>query len=141
MNVPSLRGILETSLYADDLEAAREFYTKVLGLEMIGESKGRHVFFRCGEGVLLLFNPEETAINVTKVKGAMVPLHGSRGVGHVAFGVPEDEVLRWKGHLISHDVSIESEVTWPNGGESIYFRDPAGNSLEITSPSIWRQSN
>lgn len=132
-----LRGVLETCLYADDLDAAEKFYSEVLKLKLIGKAKGRHVFFRCGESMLLLFNAEETAINITKVKGAIVPLHGCRGVGHVAFGVPEDEISSWRGHLMSHEISIESEVTWPTGGVSLYFRDPSGNSLEITSPSIW----
>jgi catechol 2,3-dioxygenase-like lactoylglutathione lyase family enzyme len=34
-------------------------------------------------------------------------------------------------------VAIEQIVDWPTGGRSVYFRDPAGNSLELTSPSIW----
>ena len=32
---------------------------------------------------------------------------------------------------------IESEVTWPGGGTSIYFRDPAGNCLELAPGRIW----
>jgi hypothetical protein len=28
-------------------------------------------------------------------------------------------------------------VTWPNGALSIYFRDPAGNSIELVTPNIW----
>ncbi len=34
-------------------------------------------------------------------------------------------------------IEIESEVHWPNGGRSIYFRDPAGNSLECAEAKIW----
>ena len=34
-------------------------------------------------------------------------------------------------------VAIESETTWPSGLRSLYFRDPAGNSLECASPSLW----
>ncbi|MGO7704721.1 glyoxalase/bleomycin resistance/extradiol dioxygenase family protein, partial [Rhizobium ruizarguesonis] len=30
-----------------------------------------------------------------------------------------------------------SEVHWPNGGRSIYFRYPAGNSLECAEAKIW----
>ena len=37
-------------------------------------------------------------------------------------------------------VAIESEVSWPNGGHSIYIRDPAGNSLEFATPDIWEVS-
>jgi len=30
------------------------------------------------------------------------------------------------------------DFEWPQGGRSIYFRDPAGNSLEFAEPRIWR---
>ncbi|MFG3768367.1 VOC family protein, partial [Klebsiella pneumoniae] len=48
-------AILESALYVTDLEAAETFYADILGLEQIGKVAGRHVFFRCGQGVLLLF--------------------------------------------------------------------------------------
>ena len=32
---------------------------------------------------------------------------------------------------------IEKTIAWPQGGHSVYFRDPAGNSLEVASPLIW----
>ena len=55
-------AILESALYVDDLEAAEEFYGGVLGLELITRAEGRHVFFRCGAGVLLLFNADATEV-------------------------------------------------------------------------------
>ena len=54
------KGILETCLYVDDIDAAEEFYGRVLGLERYGRLKERHVFFRCGEQLFLLFNASET---------------------------------------------------------------------------------
>ncbi|TCL95997.1 glyoxalase/bleomycin resistance protein/dioxygenase superfamily protein [Rhizobium sp. PP-WC-2G-219] len=51
----ALEGILETALYASDLDAADRFYGEVLGLERITRVDGRHLFFRCGQGVLLIF--------------------------------------------------------------------------------------
>jgi catechol 2,3-dioxygenase-like lactoylglutathione lyase family enzyme len=39
--------------------------------------------------------------------------------------------------LTAAGVAIESEVRWPKGGRSIYFRDPAGNSLECAEAKIW----
>ncbi len=32
---------------------------------------------------------------------------------------------------------IESEGRWPGGGYSIYFRDPAGNSIELATAAVW----
>jgi catechol 2,3-dioxygenase-like lactoylglutathione lyase family enzyme len=34
-------------------------------------------------------------------------------------------------------VSIEREVDWDEGGRSIYFRDPAGNVVELAPPTLW----
>ena len=125
--------VLETCLYATDLDAAERFYASVLGLEPIGRQAGRHVFFRCGAGVVLLFNPEETERG-----GDDVPAHGARGPGHVAFAVPDAEVPVWRSRLERMGVSVEVEITWPRGGgRSLYLRDPAGNSVELASDRLW----
>lgn len=130
-------GVLESCLYAADLAAAERFYRDVLGLEPLSHEPGRHVFFRCGEGVLLIFNPERTGTEQSFVNGAPIPLHGSTGPGHLAFRANEADLPAWRAHLSASGVEIESEVTWPTGGASIYFRDPAGNSLELATPGIW----
>jgi catechol 2,3-dioxygenase-like lactoylglutathione lyase family enzyme len=127
-----LREILETSLYADDLEAAERFYADVLGLEIISCVPGRHVFFRCGDRVFLVFNPART------LEGGRIPPHGTSGPGHAAFAVTDAELAEWRARLTAHGVEVEMEVEWPGGGHSLYFRDPAGNSLELGTPAIWR---
>ncbi len=132
-----IAGVLETCLYAIDLPAAEQFYTGMLGLEVISREPGRHVFFRCGPGVFLLFNPEHTSAQVTSVGGVEIPLHGTRGAGHVAFAVPEPELASWRERLGQAGIAIEAEVRWPGGGHSFYFRDPAGNSVELASPRLW----
>lgn len=124
--------ILETCLYADDLDTAARFYKEVLGLEPFASASGRHLFYRCGAGVLLLFNPDETATGA-----GSAPAHGAHGPGHIAFAMAGDQVDAWRGRLAQHGVAIETEVTWPGGGFSLYFRDPAGNSLELTTPRTW----
>jgi catechol 2,3-dioxygenase-like lactoylglutathione lyase family enzyme len=49
--------VLEACLYATNLDAAERFYVDVLGLERYSAMPGRHVFFRCGAGMFLVFNP------------------------------------------------------------------------------------
>ncbi|RMF57309.1 MAG: glyoxalase/bleomycin resistance/extradiol dioxygenase family protein [Calditrichaeota bacterium] len=124
--------ILETCLYGTDLQSMEKFYKEVLGLQLVSKSEGRHVFFRCGNSMVLLFNPEET-----QRADQDVPPHGYTGKGHLAFGVPLKELAQWVEHLERNHVSIEARVEWPSGGSSLYFRDPAGNSVEITTPQIW----
>ena len=130
-------GVIETTLNCADLEAAERFYTTVLGFEVFAKEEGRHLFFRCGEAMLLLFNPEHTATKVTKVGGVAIPLHGGTGSGHVAFRATAAEIDAWRVRLAEHNVGIEADVHWPEGGRSIYFRDPADNCLEFITPTTW----
>ncbi len=131
----TIRGVLETCLYATDLEAAERFYAGALGLEPFAPVTGRHVFFRCGPGVFLVFNPEATSAPASG--GRSVPLHGARGAGHAAFAVPAAELPPWRDRLARHGVAVEAEVEWPGGGRSLYVRDPAGNSIELATPAVW----
>jgi catechol 2,3-dioxygenase-like lactoylglutathione lyase family enzyme len=133
----SVRGVLETCLYAEDLDAAERFYADVIGLEPFARVERRHVFFRCGAGVFLVFNPETTAHTPGAVGGVGVPAHGARGAGHVAFAVPEAELDAWRARLTVRGVPVEAEIHWPRGGRSLYVRDPAGNSVELATPAIW----
>lgn len=128
--------ILESALYVDDLDAAEAFYERILGLEKIGRFGNRHVFFRCGPGVLLIFNPAETIIPY-KEGQLPVPPHGAHGQGHLCFRATSDEIDEWAARLTAAGIEIESVVEWPQGGRSIYFRDPAGNSLEFAEARIW----
>lgn len=130
-------AILESALYADDLDAAEDFYTRVMGLTRIARAPGRHVFFRCGAGVLLVFDPAATEQPPAPDARLPVPPHGARGPGHLCFSADTGEIARWKAHLAAYGVAVEADFAWPDGGRSIYFRDPAGNSLEFAEPRIW----
>ncbi|HEX7072542.1 MAG TPA: VOC family protein [Hyphomicrobiaceae bacterium] len=128
--------ILETVLYVSDLEAAERFYRDVLGMEPFSKARGRQLFYRCGNQVLLLFNPQATS-KPPGPNALPVPPHGAVGPGHVCFGASADEIESWRQRLIDRGVPIEADFEWPGGGRSIYFRDPAGNCLEFAEPRIW----
>jgi catechol 2,3-dioxygenase-like lactoylglutathione lyase family enzyme len=130
-------AILESALYVADLDAAESFYGEILGLERIAKVGGRHVFFRCGQGVLLLFNAEATKEPPSPGARLPVPPHGATGQGHLCFAASDEEIERWKVCLREKGVAIEADFIWPGGGRSIYFRDPSGNSLEFAEPKIW----
>jgi catechol 2,3-dioxygenase-like lactoylglutathione lyase family enzyme len=131
-------GILETALYVADLDVAERFYIEVLGLTVFARQPDRHVFFRAGSGMLLLFDADATSTQPTHADGHLVPAHGTRGSGHMAFSIHAAEIDAWREHLMRVGVTIESEFDWPAGGHSIYFRDPSGNSLELATPAVWR---
>ncbi len=133
----TITHVLETCLYATDLQAMETFYHELLGLSVHRKVKDRFVFFRLKNQMLLIFNPDYTEHQTECVNGALVPPHGARGAGHVAFAMPDASLEAWKRRLATHGVVIESEVHWPGGGRSIYFRDPAGNCVELAVPRIW----
>jgi len=130
-------AVLESALYVTDLGEAEAFYRDMLGLKPIGKVEGRHVFFRCGQGVLLLFNAASTEVPPAPDARLPVPPHGARGPGHFCFSASAEEIDRWKAHLQAEGVGVEADFEWPQGGRSIYFRDPSGNSLEFAEPRIW----
>ncbi|MBN8630736.1 MAG: VOC family protein [Rhodobacterales bacterium] len=129
-------AILETALYAADLVAAKAFYGEVLRLSVIAEVPGRHVFFRVGKGVLLVFNPDAT--EVPSANPALpVPVHGARGAGHVCFAATREEIAGWRDRMTLAGVAVEAEFDWPNGARSLYVRDPGGNSVEFAEARLW----
>src|SRR5688572_9041551 len=94
--------VLETCLYVDDLQSAERFYTQIPGLHLVSGQDGRHVFFRCGSQMLLLFNPL-----VSRESNDTFPAHGSFGPGHVAFAVPEASLPNWSEWLNQRQIPIE----------------------------------
>lgn len=133
---PPLSAILETILYAADLEAAEGFYREILGLEPVSKMPGRQLFYRVGNQMLLIFNPGVTVLPPENPK-LPVPPHGMTGEGHVCFAASADEIVAWRAHLENNGVTIEADFEWPGGGRSIYVRDPAGNAIEFAEPRIW----
>lgn len=125
-------GLLEAAIYGDDIAALERFYVDVFGLEPIARTEGRNVVLRAGRSAVILFDPAAST-----APGGMFPPHGTSGAGHIAFVVPDDDLPRWRTHFEAQNVRIEREVEWPEGGRSLYVRDPAGNSIELAPPSLW----
>lgn len=125
--------IYETVLYAPDLSLEKIFFRDTLGLELIEESDLMLVF-KVQQSFLLIFNPD-----LSSEPERSVPSHGARGSGHIAFAVPVAEFDDWLIKIRESGVEIEQIMDWGSGKQSIYFRDPAGNSLELTTPGLWSE--
>lgn len=106
----------------DDIDAAAEFYTSVLGIAGERVSPGRH-YFACGETILACYDP--------------VADDDGRGDGwrhhfnqYIYFAVPDIEStmerVRAAGGAI--DAPIES---MPWGERMFYAKDPFGNPISF----------
>lgn len=133
---PAPGGLLEAAIYVDDLDAAAAFYGDLLQLEAFQRVADRHIFYRLGSAVLLVFNPAATE-QATRNPRLPVPSHGARGAGHVCFAMPRPDIDALRARLITAGVEPDAEFDWPNGAHSLYVRDPAGNSVEFAEPWLW----
>lgn len=128
--------ILETAVYAGDLARARSFYEQTLGFEVMLATPRLVALNIGGQSVLLLFQRGLSEDGET-TDGGMVPGHGAHGTQHLAFGITRDALEPWKARLAAAAIAIESTVHWPRGGESLYFRDPDGHSVELVTDRTW----
>ncbi|HYZ24367.1 MAG TPA: VOC family protein [Rhodopila sp.] len=136
-SVPRLSGILETSLYVDDIDRSRRFYEDLFGFVTIFQDDRMCAMEIPEEQVLLLFRHGMTDRPAPGPDGFIPPHHGRGAALHLAFAIPLRELAAWEEHLHAHGVPIESRLVWPKGGTSLYFRDPDGHSLEVATPGLW----
>jgi catechol 2,3-dioxygenase-like lactoylglutathione lyase family enzyme len=134
--VPRVSHVLETSLYVESLERARDFYAAALGFEVFLEDRRMVAMGVPGGGVLLLFRKGGSA-QASETPFGTIPAHDGDGRLHLAFAIPRGELDRWESHLAAQGIEIESRITWARGGTSLYFRDPDGNSVEVATPGLW----
>jgi catechol 2,3-dioxygenase-like lactoylglutathione lyase family enzyme len=134
--MPSIAGLLETSLYVDDLARVSAFYEEVLALPVMFESDRLIAHDAGRQGVLLLFRKGSTSADIATPRGTIL---GHEGAGrlHLAFAIQAAEYEAWKRRLAAYDVAVESEVGWSRGGRSLYFHDPDGNVVELATPGLW----
>lgn len=135
-DMPEPTGILETVVYTDDLERAKAFYDSIVGLTPVFADARMAAFDVAGRSMLLLFRRGETLAPVETPFGT-IPPHDGSGPLHVAFSIAAADLEQWRETLAAHGIEIESEVHWPRGGRSLYFRDPDGHCLELATPGLW----
>lgn len=133
---PAIARVLETALYVDDVPQVVAFYRDVLGLRALDEG-ARLVPMDAGQGTVLLIFRRGATLTAAETPGGSIPPHDGHGPAHVAFAVSAESLHEWERRLVEHGVAIESRVQWPRGGHSIYFRDPAGHSVELATPGTW----
>ncbi|MEU6738806.1 VOC family protein [Streptosporangium sandarakinum] len=119
-------------LNVSDLDRSRDFYVKVFGFEVVGESgqEERRFAFLGLDGALVLTLWQQS-------EGRFAT--GLPGLHHLSFQVPDIEavrraesVVRGLGATLHHDGVVPHGEGASSGG--IFFEDPDGIRLEIFAP-------
>jgi catechol 2,3-dioxygenase-like lactoylglutathione lyase family enzyme len=126
---PQSEGLLESSLYVDDVVRSALFYEKIFGFRVISDFGERGCAMQAGKRqVLLLFK-----------KGGSRSIespHDGDGELHVAFAITASELMSWEAWLAENGISVEEKRTWDLGGQSVYFRDPDHPSCSSASVAV-----
>ncbi len=133
---PRITGLLETALYVEDLQRSQAFYQTLMGFPCYLLDQRMCALGVPGHGVLLLFKKGGSREPSRSPIGT-IPPHDGGGTLHLAFAIPTEQLEDWASRLTEHGLSIESRITWPRGGTSLYFRDPDGHSVELATPGLW----
>jgi catechol 2,3-dioxygenase-like lactoylglutathione lyase family enzyme/uncharacterized damage-inducible protein DinB len=133
---PVVTRMLETALYVDDLDGAVAFYRDVLALRVLNASD-RLVSMDAGQATVLLLFRRGATVSGLNFPCGWIPPHDGQGPVHLAFAIAAEALEPWVRRLEERGIAIESRVRWERGGQSIYFRDPAGHSVELATPGTW----
>jgi catechol 2,3-dioxygenase-like lactoylglutathione lyase family enzyme len=117
------------TLAVTDLVRARDFYENTLGLEAIDENPGG-VLYRSGSSVVLVYPSEFAGTNKATAAGW--------AVGDDLDAIVEE--LRAKGVTFEHyddlpDTTRDGDIHTTAGFKAVWFKDPDGNILNLTSMS------
>jgi catechol 2,3-dioxygenase-like lactoylglutathione lyase family enzyme len=126
----NLRKVVHFTIPVKDGRKSEEFYTKVLGMQLIMRTPpelpvGRGmVFLRCGSDYVILTD-SETPLNVRDDDNNLL---------HTAFAVDSDQFDAAVAELERNGVRVIERDERESGvfvGRSAYFHDPDRNVLEI----------
>jgi catechol 2,3-dioxygenase-like lactoylglutathione lyase family enzyme len=127
---PQTEGILESSLYVDDVARSAHFYRKIFGFPVISDFGERGCAMQAGNRqVLLLFKKRGSRAGTSP--------HDGEGELHLAFAISAVELAAWEAWLAENGIAVEEKRTWELGGQSVYFRDPDRHLVEIATPGVW----
>ena len=134
--MPEVTGVLETCLYFDHLERGARFYEDMLGFRRL-ESDARFCALSIADRHVLILFKRGGTLEPIALPGGIIPPHDGSGHLHLAFSIAAAELPAWEKHLAAKDIAIESKVSWPLGGWSLYFRDPEQHLVELVTPGCW----
>ncbi len=125
-----LDGVHHIGVNVSDLDRAEEFYTHVLGFKVIDryQEEMRHSMLDTGATKIHLF--ESTDLKFDEAINRL----SEDGYAHMAFGTSREKFPQVMEELKKHNVLFRGPLILGKG-ESVHFKDPDGNHLEIRCPA------
>jgi catechol-2,3-dioxygenase len=119
----AIEGLGHVGIHTEDLLKMRDFYTRVMGLQIADENLDRGIVF-------LSANPEYEHHEFVLAKGRDVA-QGAKVVQQISFKVKSvDDLREYHRRLQAEEVRIERFVSHGNA-LGLYFFDPEGNRIEV----------
>ena len=125
-----LDGVHHIGVNVSDLNRAESFYVKVLGFIVVDRYQEdiRHSMLDTGTTKIHLF--ESTNL---EFDDAIIRL-SEDGYAHLAFGTTRKQFPQIMEELKKHNIPFRGPLILGKG-ESVQFKDPDGNHLEIRCPA------
>jgi len=125
-----LDGVHHIGVNVSDLDRAEAFYTHVLGFKVIDryQEEMRHSMLDTGATKIHLF--ESTDLKFDEAINRL----SEDGYAHMAFGTSREKFPQVMEELKKHNVLFRGPLILGKG-ESVHFKDPDGNHLEIRCPA------
>ena len=129
----ALLGLDHVVLLVDDMDAARSFYTDVIGCS-VDRALPEYGMLQLRAGASLI-----DLVDLASSNGAWgkPQIAGGRNMDHVALATGPWDPDELRAHLAAHNVEIVEEgrrYGAKGEGYSVYVRDPAGNTVELKGP-------
>jgi catechol 2,3-dioxygenase-like lactoylglutathione lyase family enzyme len=127
VTIPAVDRLDHLVLTVRDLDATCRFYTDVLGMRVVRFGQGR---------VAVHFGSQKINLHPTGGSAALVADTPTPGSGDLCF-LSDVPLGRWVDHVQARGVGIIEPPSRRVGAqgpiESIYFRDPDGNLIEVSN--------
>ena len=125
-----LDGVHHIGVNVRDLDRAEAFYTDILGFKVIDryQEEIRHSMLDTGATKIHLF--ESTDLKFDEAIDRL----SEEGYAHMAFGTSREKFPKVMEELKKHNVLFRGPLILGKG-ESVHFKDPDGNHLEIRCPA------
>jgi glyoxylase I family protein len=125
-----LDGVHHIGVNVSDLNRAESFYVNVLGFIVVDryQEEIRHSMLDTGTTKIHLFESTNLEFNEA------ITCLSEEGYAHLAFGTNRKQFPQVMEELKRHNVSFRGPLILGKG-ESVHFKDPDGNHLEIRCPA------